>query len=427
MSIATTIESRVSRPVAFIALLAAAAMFVSVMVGVASQGLGYDLIPLAVAGRLAIDDHADRLYVQDPHAYNRVGDAIVRDESAKAGFSAEPTPFVYPPLVAFGMKALAGVRFTTIARTWTWLSALLLLAGLHLVSAAYAPAWTFWKRPLPWAVLLLLLCAFEPIRYGFWLGQTTAIIFPLVVAALLLQRRGRSAAAGIALALAAFVKLTPIVFLGIWIWRGPRRAAVWCIGVLVLLWAVSIASMGVDTHLAYIARVAAISRVDVAAYNNHSLLAFFSRPLVDPAAWSDWRMLTPPAVAVALNWIVLAAGLGCGAYLVARIPTTDEARWRPLAEAGAFLLILLAPNIAWTHYFVFLLPVLTVVLIEARGDSRVPVALAALAFVLCCRPILAAQEQIPATDSLRLMSTPTIAAFAAAVALFWTARHRSPA
>ena len=425
MSIGATIESRVSRPVALASLLASAALFVSVMTGVASQGPGYDLIPLAVAGRLVANGGADRLYAQDSRYYNRVSDPLARHIAEDAGFLSEPTPFVYPPLVAFATQALERAPFSIIVRTWAWLSAVLFLAGLHLVSAAYAPAWTFWTKPLRWAALLVALCAYEPLRYGFWLGQTTAVIFPLVAAAILLQRRGRPAAAGIALALAAFVKLTPIVFIGIWLWRGPRRAVAWCVGCLALLWAVSILSMGIDSHVAYIARLASISRVDVVAYNNHSLLAFVSRPWFDRTAWLDWRMWPSPWTALALSWAVLAVGLLIGVLALRRLSRSADARWRPVAEALAFLAILLAPNIAWTHYFVFLLPVLAVVVAQRRAGSRTPIALGIVAFALCCRPVLAAQDQLPSTASLLLVSTPTIAAFAAALAVFWTTLDQS--
>lgn len=424
MSTSGTTERAISRPLAFLLLAAGAAFFVWVMVGVASEGLGYDLIPLSVAGRLVAEDHQGSLYAQDPRFYNRVSNPVVSQVAADAGFPSEPTPFVYPPLVAFAMQAIARVPFSSVAHLWAWLSAFLFLAGLHLVGAAYAPDWTFWNRPVQWAALLLVLCAFEPIRYGFRLGQTTAIIFPLIAAALLLQRRGRPASAGFALALAAFIKLTPLVFVLVWLWRGPRRAAIWTLTFLAALWAVSLVVMGLPAHAAYLARVSAIGRTDVAAYNNHSLLAFLSRFWLDRSSWSTWQMWPPPQAAWAINWILVAGGLVIGGILLITIPRADDQRWRPLAEACAFLALLLVPNIAWTHYFVFLLPVLAAVAV-ARAGSPLTLTLSALAFLLCCRPVLAAQDQLPSTASLLLVSTPTVAAFVAAIAVFFSARTPS--
>jgi len=58
----------------------------------------------------------------------------------------------------------------------------------------------------------------------------------------------------------------------------------------------------------------------------------------------------------------------------------------------------------------------------ARAGSPLTLTLSALAFLLCCRPILAAQDQLPSTASLLLVSTPTVAAFVAAIAVFFSAR-----
>ena len=87
----------------------------------------------------------------------------------------------------------------------------------------------------------------------------------------------------------------------------------------------------------------------------------------------------------------------------------------------AFLLMLLAPNIAWTHYFVFLLPVMAVVLAERPSDSIAPAALVAIAFALCCRPILAPQDQPPTTTNALVVAIPAFAAVTMAAALFGTA------
>jgi hypothetical protein len=102
-----------------------------------------------------------------------------------------------------------------------------------------------------------------------------------------------------------------------------------------------------------------------------------------------------------------------------RVPCAADDRWRPLAEALGFLAILLAPNIAWTHYFVFLLPVAAVLVAQHRAGSWAPIALGAVAIALCCRPVLAAQDRLPSTASLLLVSMPTIAALVAALGVFW--------
>src|SRR3954470_6479876 len=194
-------------PVGVLAAAAAAVFFAWVMLGSASLGGGYDLAPVVISGRIVAAGQTDHLYAQDPRFYNFVSDEAFRAAARDAGFTREPTPFVYPPIVAFAMRPLASLSMDVVAAWWAWLS--LAFAGLTiwLTLDLYLPRW---NRPLVWCALLIVLCWFEPMLYGFWLGQTTAAIVPMILGALALQRRGMAWAAGLLLAIAVFIKLTPI-------------------------------------------------------------------------------------------------------------------------------------------------------------------------------------------------------------------------
>jgi hypothetical protein len=411
-SLGLTVESRVARPLQFIAVGAALALFVDVMVGPYTYP-SVDLAPVVVAGHLVADGQSVHLYSQDQLMFNRVGDEAFRAMARSSGFVSESTPFVYPPLVAYVMQATTAVRFSQLARTWAYASAFMTLAGVYLIFAAYLPEW---NRPLVWSAVLFLVCAFEPIRYGFWLGQTTAFIFPLVMAAIVLQRRGRSVAGGLAIAAAVFIKLTPVVLVATWLWRGPRRMVAWFALFLAVLWTASLVTMGLASNVAYLSRIVSISRVDLVAFNNQSLLATLSRPWFPPSTWIHWHMQDPPAAARLLTWTILAIGTLAASYWLVRVPVSLESRWRNPAEGMAFVLMLLAPNIAWTHYFVFLLPVMAIVLAERRAGSIAPCLAVAIAFALCCRPILPGQDQPPSTTSALLVSLPAVAAVILAIA-----------
>jgi alpha-1,2-mannosyltransferase len=313
---------------------------------------------------------------------------------------------VYPPLVAYLMQPLARVPFSSIARAWTAASILFVLTGLYLVATVYAPAW---NGRVAWAVALLVLCAFEPIRYGFWLGQTTAVIFPLVIGSIALERRGKPELAGVALGVAAFIKLTPALVAVFWLWRGPRRAVASFMATLAALWSVSVVALGIQPHVDYVQRLRTISGADVVAYNNHSLVAFLSRFSFAPSAWQDWRMW--PAPAVAAGGALLLCALIAGTVIAT---ARDDERWRRRAEAVVFVLMLLAPNIAWTHYFVFLIPGIVVLAADARGLDA---AVAAAAVALCSRPFIAAQQQAPAATNAVAVAAPTFAALLIAAAL----------
>jgi hypothetical protein len=387
------------------ALGAAAGLFTVVMMAAAARGPAYDLAPLPAAGRLIAAGEADHLYAQHPIFYNRVDDPVFRRGAASAGFAYEPTPFVYPPLVAWLLAPFESVSFAALERTWAALSVVFVLIGVYLVIAVYVPKWC---DPLAGAGVLLALCAYEPLRYGFWLGQTTSIIFPLVIGAVALQRHERPRAAGLMLAVAAFIKITPAALALVWLWRGPRRAAAWCAIGLAVLWLASLAVLGTDIHRAYLARVHAISQTSIVAYNNHSVPAFVSRFWQQPTDWLNWRMhetLTMPST-IAAALLAVAAILAF--TIVRRIPESEPGRWRPCAEGFALLAMLAVPNIAWSHYFVFLLPVMAIA-VNHRA-SRESLLAAGGAFLLCVRPLVAPQELPPvwATNALQI-SGPTVA------------------
>jgi hypothetical protein len=395
-------------------LVAGVTVLSSLLIARANEGPGYDLVPMSIAGRLVATSQVDHLYGQDPLFYNLVDDSVYRRAAADVGFSYAPTPFVYPPLIAVGMRPLAWLRFTTVRQAWTLLSLALTFLSIMLVIHLYLPEWSkSWKLGL----VLFALCAFEPLLYGFWLGQTTAIILPMVTGAMILQRRDRYWAAGLVLALATFIKLTPIVIAVTWLWRGPRRAFIWTLAGLGALWGLSIAIGGIALNMAYVERVRAIGRSALVAYNNHSLLTFYARPLTEPAAWRDWRLYEPPTAAVVASAISLLVLLVAAIACFLRSRSNGCERGRRTAEGFALLLTLLGPTIAWTHYFVFLLPVIAIVFAQTRAlGARV---LAVSAFMLCCWPLLPVQHVQTSSELAIRVAGPTLAALILWADLTW--------
>ncbi len=412
--------ARLERVLGLTCLVVAMAVFVAVMMAAARRGAGYDLLPLAVAGRLVASGQAAHLYAQDPQFYNLTGDPAFREAARAAGTAAEPTPFVYPPLVAVLMRPLAAVPFAAISRVWAALSVLCVFAGLFLTVRLYLPSW---NTPVVWAGLLLALCWFEPVLYGFWLGQTTAAMLPMVMGALALQRRGRDALAGLLLACAVFIKLTPAVIAVVWLWRGPRRAFLWTIAGVAVLWIISIAAAGLPLHAAYVHRVTSIGRIVLVSFNNQSLSAVLGRLQTPRTAWLDWRMYAASPAMLVLHTTALAVMAATAVYAVRRTWREQPARARAFTEGFALLFMLLAPNIAWTHYFVFLLPVIAIVMAWA-GRPIVPRIAAAIAFAVCCRPLLAPQDVPAWAVTSPLVSGPAIAALVLWGALLWIAPAR---
>ena len=406
-----------------VALAAALLVFAWTMLSAGWEGEGHDVLPTIVAGRLVSTDRVSHLYAHDPTFYNRVGDPGFSRAAAELGSSFESTPFVYPPLVAYAMQFASALQLHTTMLLWTVVSTLLLLAGFQATVRTYLPA----AHPIWLAVAVLALCAFEPLLYGLWLGQTTSAVFALTMGAIALQRRGRLAGAAICLALAAYVKLTPIVVAAVWIWRGPRRAAIYCGVALAALWGLSLALMGAGPNIEYLQRVDEIRGIALVSYNNHSLLAFLARFEAPPLDRLHWRMLTPGADVLAGNGVMLAAGALAAFVVYRRIARQPDERVRPFLEALALLAMLLVPNIAWTHYFVFLIPIAAIVVAMREADDLPVLVLVAVAIALCSRPLLEPQNVAPAAshDPL-LLSLPTFAAVVMFVAVLRAAGGHAP-
>ena len=80
--------ARLERVLGLTCLVVAMAVFVAVMMAAARRGAGYDLLPLAVAGRLVASGQAAHLYAQDPQFYNLTGDPAFREAARAAGTAA---------------------------------------------------------------------------------------------------------------------------------------------------------------------------------------------------------------------------------------------------------------------------------------------------------------------------------------------------
>ncbi|KOV64237.1 membrane protein [Streptomyces sp. MMG1121] len=129
--------------------------------------------------------------------------------------------FTYPPFAALAMLPLAVLgRNAAIA-----LCLLVNLTALAVVLRILAGAG--WRRYgwYRWSLCLCALALFEPLRDTFSFGQVNLVLLALVLGDCLLLATGRGRLAGAGIGLAAAVKLTPALFIGLLLLAGRRRAA----------------------------------------------------------------------------------------------------------------------------------------------------------------------------------------------------------
>ncbi|WP_406438153.1 glycosyltransferase 87 family protein [Streptomyces sp. NBC_01613] len=265
--------------------------------------------------------------------------------------------FTYPPFAAVAMlpMALVGLRTAIVGSLLLNLAALALV--LHLLTDG---AW----RRYGWygcAVGACLLALFEPLRDTFSFGQVNLLLLALVLTDAWLLRTGRDRWAGVGIGLAAAVKLTPAVFIGLLLlarrWRAAAVAtAVTAAATALAAWVAPDASRFYWTKALWDTN--RVGRLDYVS--NQSLQGILARLGVsERAVWAAAVLLV----------------LGIWAWRTRR--ALAAADW-PTAFALTGLAACLVSPITWVHHLVWLLPSFAV-LIRA-GHARVAGALYA---VLC--------------------------------------------
>ncbi|MGW0947946.1 glycosyltransferase 87 family protein [Streptomyces sp. NPDC002623] len=263
--------------------------------------------------------------------------------------------FTYPPFAAVVMlpMALVGLRTAIVA------ALLLNLAALAaVVRVVVGPQW----RRYGWYGAGLAACAlalFEPLRDTFSFGQVNVLLLALVLTDAWLLATGRTRWAGIGIGLAAAIKLTPALFIGLLLVTRRRRAA-----------AVATVVAGAATGLAAVVAPDAsrfywtqamwdttrVGRLDYVS--NQSLQGVLARLGVESRA--VWAVL----VLVVLGW---------WAWRARR--AVDAGEWLTAFALTGLTACLVSP-VTWVHHLVWLLPAFGV-LIRA-GRPRVAGALYAL-------------------------------------------------
>ncbi|WP_306503638.1 glycosyltransferase 87 family protein [Streptomyces sp. YU58] len=265
--------------------------------------------------------------------------------------------FTYPPFAAVAMLPMALLGLHTAIAVALLLD---LVALAVLLRVLVGPGW----RCHGWYGCALGVCAlalFEPLRDTVSFGQVNLLLLALVLIDAWLLATGRERWAGIGIGLAAAVKLTPAIFIGLLLLAGRRRAA--ALATLVAAGATAFAAWVAPGASRFYWTVAMwdtgrVGRLDYVS--NQSLQGILAR-LGEP----DRMVWAAAVVPVLCVWVVRARrAVAAGEWVTA------------FALTG--LTACLVSPITWVHHLVWLLPSFAV-LVRA-GRPRVAAALYA---VLC--------------------------------------------
>ena len=268
-------------------------------------------------------------------------------------------PFTYPPFAAVLMVPLSLLPAWLAAALWTGASAGALGAAVAVVRRGLG------RASPAWLIVLVSLgaLALEPVWQNFTFGQVNLLLMLAVLVDVLRPERRLS---GVALGIAAGIKLTPLVFVVLLVLAGRRDTAARAVLAFVATVAIGFAAVpGAATY--WTDGLFDPSRVGPPALaHNQSVYGALVR-LLD----------TPPSP---LLWLAVATPLASAVVLVgARAWRRGD---RVLGTCLGAVAMLLASPVAWSHHWVWVVPVALLLWERNRWAA------AAWTAVFVTRPIL---------------------------------------
>jgi alpha-1,2-mannosyltransferase len=254
--------------------------------------------------------------------------------------------FIYPPAAAIIMLPLAIGPFLF----WelVWIAGLVIAQNVVMIRC---------RVPRGWPLALLsaaLVIGMEPIRTTMGYAQINTFLMALVVIDLLPadSNRKRWIPQGILIGLAAAIKLTPAVFVLLLLLLGKKRSAIYAIITFVVFTAIGTIFQPAATVTFLKSLAGGNTHTSGPVYvGNQSMLGVVLR------LFGTSHVTTVIGLAVGMIMAVIAAIVG--AYW-----------WKRGAHVLAIALVGLGTNLAsplsWTHHFVWILPLLIVVLYQIR-------------------------------------------------------------
>lgn len=313
--------------------------------------------------------------------------------------------FTYPPFAALTFTSLAAlggsvdVVFTAVSGA-AYLIVVMLCAREVRASLRVA------------LVVAALGLALEPVQRTLLFGQINLVLLAVVVAdALWVRGRWRGALIG----LAASIKLTPLVLIAWFLLRRQYREAATMAGTFIAAVVVGWLFLPGDSARFWLQAITARDRFgpEIRLWGNQSISAVADRA----TQLRDVPAVIPPLATGVFT--LLAAML---AFLAAQRAVRDQNRLRALCAVG--LGGLLVAPVSWTHHFVWVLPVLFVLVV---AGSWVLASVTAILFFLPPMWLLAGRPDTQLGYSpLELVMSAAWALWAVIVLFQWARPSSEP-
>jgi hypothetical protein len=245
--------------------------------------------------------------------------------------------YVYPPSSFFILLPLSIFPHQFAVQFWLVSSLFLLAGSIYFILKLLEEQPHFFHLFL---IMLFALAAF-PTKFTLGMGQMNIVILFLIVLALFFAQKQKALHAGIALGLAASIKIFPFFFLLWFLYKKEYKAALFSIGTFILLNALPILFLGFSIIKDYYAgEFFTLAGWKNAEYYNQALSGFLL------------RLSIPSFILPILTFIIL---LGLLFFLVRQVSTKMQSAEKTLLEWSTLLCIwLITQPVAWQHYFVLL-------------------------------------------------------------------------
>lgn len=255
--------------------------------------------------------------------------------------------FTYPPFAAALFAVISPLPATAAQVLWELVSV-----------AAFAVACRTTLRLAGWrssrtAVVALIAAGLllEPVYHTLFQGQINVILLALVLTDVWRASQGRRA--GLGVGIAAAVKLTPALFLVLFLLTRRTKAAVTAAGTFAACGLIGYLAAPAASRLYWTRFFYDSSRMDAPYLGNQSLYGAAARLLGGSAHVGAWYLLASLAIG--------AAGLATAAIFARR------GDWLAAAAVTGITSLLVSP-VSWTHHWVWVVPALVVLVRSGRGD-----------------------------------------------------------
>jgi hypothetical protein len=358
-----TIPSYVPRGnlVAFCSALTVAAVFVLLSFLIFREGSSADFKSLWLAGEAFANNTPQYIYPTDQKFFTMLPPIEWLDQLKARGYEGEVFPYIYPPIWAWIAGWLSTFcQYDTVISTVALLNPLLLVATVWTARKIAAPK----MNAAAYLVIALLVLLFGGSgAIALFQNQPQILVAFLTVLAIERAEHRAPLVAGIALALAASIKLYPAFYIFIWLFGRQFKAASAFFVTGAALASLSIALAGWPLHAEFLRLIRVISDTTLITpitYTAESALAHLfyvndftfihTAQLGDTAVTNKgWLAQESPK---ALSLCIKMAQAISLLWLASLLARTSEPAQRAAIWPFALILISALGAMAWTYHYI---------------------------------------------------------------------------